>query len=146
MNSEHPVPQTDDFNLPSQAATARRDAMRGQLQAEFERFHAGRRRTRTAVAWSAATVVLIAATTWLAWPLGKPVNSPHNVAVQVQSPDEVLRQPVDSIYKSAHARIEFELIDDDQMLELLSEAGQPSALAWFDGKPVVIPLSTKSAL
>jgi hypothetical protein len=40
-------------------------------------------------------------------------------------------------------RLEFELINDDQLLDLLSEAGQPSALVWRNGEVNVVPLIQK---
>ena len=148
MNSENPNTKTGDSKLLSQAGKARRDSMRDELQTEFVRLHARRRRTRTALALSPAFALMIAAATWWAWPVDSAVNPANQVAevLQPTAPNALLSEPEIAVAETTNSHLEFELINDDQLLDLLAEAGHPSALAWFDGKPVVIPLVKKTTL
>ncbi len=148
MNSEQPNTNSHDPELLSQAGKARRVEMRDQLQAEFVQLHVRRQRTRRALAWSPAIVLLMVAGAWWTWSTIAAGNSSKLMVENRQPPvqDAVPSSTGISANEPASPHVEFELINDDQLLDLLAEAGQPSALAWFKGKPVVIPLSKKPTL
>ena len=148
MNSEQPNTNSHAPELLSQAGKARRVEMRAQLQAAFVQFHARRQRTRRALAWSPAIVLLMVAGAWWTWSIIAAGNSSKLLVESRQPPvqDTLPSSTGVSAHEPSSLRVEFELINDDQLLDLLAEAGHPSALAWFKGKPVVVPLSQKSAL
>ena len=125
MNSEKPNAKTGDSQLLSEAAQSRRDSMRDELQTEFVRLHARRRRTRTALAMSPAIALLIAAATWWAWPVDSSVNPANQVAEELQptAPNALLSEPEIAVAEPTNSHLEFELINDDQLLDLLAEAG-----------------------
>jgi hypothetical protein len=142
MNSEHFNARKRNSKIFSDAGTERREAMRRDLQSEFVQFHTRRRRFRTALAWSPVVVLLMVATGWWVWSTSSLIGPVPQVSENrrpsvEESPRRASKIPV---AESTPSHIEFELIDDDQLLDLLAEAGKPSALAWFSGKPVVIPL------
>lgn len=142
MNPEMKTPNSFDRELLTPAGQSRRDSMRDQLQTEFIRFHHRRSRNRKAIAWSAvATAVLFAAGFIWIWPDRSTGNPSNEVATHpistIDSPGLQIELVETATQKPG---IVFELINDDQLLDMLAEAGHPSALAWIKGKPVVIPL------
>ncbi len=142
MNSEMKTPKSEASGFLTPAGQARRESMRDRMHTEFVRLHQRRNRNRKAVAWSAAaTAVLISVGMFWLWPDRFTGSSSKEVAVQPNQPVEKSNAQVELVKPETETTgIEFELINDDQLLDMLAEVGQPSALAWIGGKQVLIPL------
>ncbi len=148
MSFEMIEPNSDDRELLTPAGRDRHRSMCEQLQGEFVRFHRLRNRNRRAMAWSAVVSVILCATGLWWLQTGRTIStSSGEVAVQTVSPaGDPGPQVEPATSERGKSGIELELISDDQLLDMLAEAGQPSALAWIQGKPVVIPLENGPAL
>jgi len=132
----------------SQEGKARKEAMLDQLQEELVSVH-HRRRRRTAIAKGIALAAVVAVA-GLAWSfLVSTADSENRIAERTAISSSASRMLVASVGNvediedrcvvvNSDSSAEFELMADDELLEMLSAVGQPSVLGEIDGKVRVI--------
>lgn len=134
----------------SEAGLARRNQMLEELKLSVGEnlTRKKRRRIGTAVA------VLLTATSLVGWqivqqPVDGRVGSEQRETFDDRSSNQTNVPPTDSAATDVQQankpkRLEFRLVSGDEILELLNEVGQPSALAEINSEWVAIPLGKKS--
>ncbi len=127
----------------------RREELGAELKSVFVNHHRKRQTIKWTTGIGVACIALIGVSILVA------------AVVRDQQPKDQIAKPVDVIDGSnsdlviAQAPIEkredrfrqvsFEVIDDEQLLAMLEDYGQPSMLAKVDGQKVVIPLQPNSS-
>ena len=133
----------------SPSGVARKKAMLGQLQEELAGVH-HRRQQRNSIAKGVALATVIGMVA-VALLVLAPRTSPENrIAEGVADATGHSRAAIAStgnvegindkyLVANSDSSAEFETVSDDELLALMSAAGQPSVLAEIDGKVRVIP-------
>lgn len=136
----------NDWKL-SPAGENRRQEIRAEVQQRLSRIHRLRRLRNRGILFTAAVLLISLSLPQLAWnPPSSIVRNGGVVRPEAMDPPmfQIVAsdgQPADS--KSA-SRLQLEIIDDETLLQLMDEVGQPSFFGRIDGKQVLIRKSRLS--
>ena len=137
---------SDELELSPDGQT-RRKQMLHELQQQMQRVHTRRAMLRKCAVAVGLAVVVTAAVALLVIdrrPNGQLAIRPSLEVHSVGSEPGEMRTPADS--GASGSRVQFELIDDNQLLTMLKQVGQPAELARIDGRLVLLPIRERSRL
>jgi hypothetical protein len=133
----------------SETGIARRNQMLKRLKLSVSENHQRKKRRRAGT----AVAVVLTAIVLVSWqfarqPIDDRVVSEKRGSIGAQSSDQSnLRPMVEAAAQQQEDKprlLEFGLVSGDEILDLLNEVGQPSALAEINSEWVAIPLGKKS--
>lgn len=134
----------------SETGRARRNQMLEELKLSVGENHRRKKRRRTGV----AIAVLLTASSLAGWQLVRQSQEFQVASEQYESNEALLSQnlkvqPTDATASEAQQtdeqkQLDFGLVSGDEILDLLNEIGQPSALAEINSEWIAIPLVKKS--
>lgn len=135
--TNQPSKQQSDIQL-SPTGHERRLQMRQSIAGELTAWRRARERRRQL----GVAAILVGAVIWGSWSVGfwqnRPAVDGEGNSTQMAS-NHNAESSSNIADANADADLEFELIDDDELLELLRQSGNPSHLVRIDGQLVLLP-------